>query len=114
MDSILKQLTDRATGIRRRDPFASGHDYLDIDCKTTGRERDGFQEEWELSANLSVCFWANRAQYQRARGIAEQALVAFLYAEILGDLAQLRLHVSDGDRDACHRVISIIEHKLKG
>lgn len=111
--NVLDRLQEQSLGYRRMDDF-NAPDFFKVDCGGTGRLRPGLDanEEWCLTATLAVTFWANGAQYSRAKEIAEHALVHRLYADILGDLAELQLQISSGGRDECHRIVNRIKSKL--
>lgn len=110
---ILSRLEERSLGYRRMDDFHAP-DFFKVESRETRRVRPGSDanEEWCLTATLAVTFWANRAQFSRAKEIAEHALVHRLYYDILGDFAELQLQISNGGRDECHRIVNRIKSKL--
>lgn len=112
---VLTRLESIGTGIRGVDDFRSQTPFFEIEMGETGKWKPNTldaNEEWHLTAKLTVTFWANRAQLDRARETAERALVHRLYADTLGDLAELRLAISNGDRSASMAVCDRIESKL--
>jgi hypothetical protein len=112
---VLEHLQERSLGYRRRDDFMAP-DFFAVKCGPTNvplRPGTDANEQFCLEATLSVTFWANQAQFSRAREIAERALIHRLYADVLADLTELHLQINNGDRDACHKIVCNIESKLK-
>jgi hypothetical protein len=107
--NALDRLIETKTETRGFDEFASVH------CKKTGEIKDytsDKNEEYVITLALRVNFWANQAQYNEARQFAEKVLVAKLYHEILGDLSELRLQISNGHRYEAMKICNSIESKL--
>jgi hypothetical protein len=112
--SILDNLRERSLGYHRMDEF-NAPDFCTVRCAPTAAPlRPGLDanEQWALEATLSVTFWANRAQFPQVKEKAEKALVHRLYADILGDLAELQLQISNGNKMACHEIVHQIQSKL--
>jgi hypothetical protein len=88
--------------------------FFEITSEETGNTRPGLDanQEFYLEARLTVTFWANRAQYECARELAETVLVHRLYGDILGELSELKLQISNGDRGASMLAVSRLEQKL--
>jgi hypothetical protein len=111
--SILEHLEARSIGYRHLDEF-DAPDFCTVKYGETGKSRYGLDanQEWCLEATISVTFWANTAQYQHAREIAERALVHRLYADVLRELPELRMQISNGSRMGCLRIVDRIEQTL--
>jgi len=111
--SVLDRLETRSTGYRRMDDF-SAPDFFKVESGETGKIRPGIyaNEEWYIQATLSVTFWANQAQFQFAKEIAEHALVNRLYYDVLSDLNELQLQISNGDKMACREIVCRIKSKI--
>lgn len=112
---IFEQLRAERTGMRRQDEFRE--DVLTVDYGKTGEIRPytlNANEEWHLTGTLRVTFWANKAQFDDAIKIAERAMIARLFGDVLAELPELRLAISNGDRRGCLSVCDRIEAKLKG
>ena len=111
---ILGHLQAKSLEYRRYDDFRAP-DFCVVNCEKTGRTRPipDANEEWVIQATLSVTFWANTAQYQQARVIAERTLAHRLYADVLGDLAELHMQISNGDKRACTEIVFRIEGKIR-
>lgn len=113
---VLQQLHRRRTGMQRYDEFDTPAAY-DVHCGATGEMRPDTldrNEEWQLSATLCVTFWANQAKFDTAVKIAERALSHRLYGDVLSELYQLRLAVSNGDRRAAYIVIDRLQNTMEG
>lgn len=110
---IIDRLYKKSDGIRRMDDFRSPA-FFEIETGQTGATRPGTDANTQhyLEAKVSVTFWANQAQYERARELAQQALVHRLYGEILGELSELRLQISNGDRRAAMEAVDRLGSKL--
>ena len=112
--NVLDHLEERSLGYRRLDDF-NAPDFFTVGCGATGKHLQygsDPNEEWCLTATIAVTFWANPAQHSRAKEIAKKALVHRLYADILGDLAELHLQISSGNRDECQRIVCQIQSKI--
>ena len=112
---ILEQLQTKPTGYARYDEFESPT--LAMTYEPTGNVRPyqlDANEEWCLFGNISITFWANKAQFEEATKLAKRALVARLYGDILVELPELRLALSDGDKRRAFAVCDRIEDKLIG
>lgn len=112
---ILQQLQAERTGTQRMDDFREPP--FTVECGTTGKIRPDTldaNEEWHLTARVGVTFWANKAQFHDAMKVAERALIARLYEDVLAELPELRLALSDGNRRAALEICGRIESKLKG
>jgi hypothetical protein len=113
--SIRKNLNVRQGYMLRRDEFVS--DIISVTSGETGRIRDheiDANQEWFLEAKVAVTFWANKAQYQTAREIAEKALMAELYSDVLVELRMARLAISNGDKIEAFKVIDRIQNIIEG
>ena len=111
---ILNRLEATRTGMRGRNEF-NQTPFLKIETGKTGKVKPytlDANEEWHLTAKLTVTFWANQAQFERASDTAERALVSRLYADVLGEVNELRLQISNGDQLACMEICDRIESKL--
>ena len=112
---ILENLQAKETGNRRLDEFREP--VLVVDYVKTGQIRHDTTDsnsEWHLTATLCVTFWANNAQLSTAKKLAEKVLVARLYQDVLAELPELRLAISNGDRRAALRVCDRIDAKING
>lgn len=101
--SVFDNLEDRLTGMKRLNDFGSPVVALAIEERRTGKIRDytlDANTEHELSAKLSVRFWANSAQINEARKVAERSLAHLLYADVLAKLQMIEHAISDGDQNA--------------
>ena len=108
--TILGRLQAKQTGMRRYDEFREP--VLSVDCGKTGEVRPytrDANEEWHLTGTVRVTFWANKAQFSDAIKVAEKALIARLYADVLAELPELRLAISNGDRRSASAVLDRIE-----
>jgi len=98
---------------RVRPMYQRGLDeFVMLECGPTGniREHDVSEnQEYHLVGKITVPFWANPAQLADARRIAAQVLFRELYHEVLRLLPQLRLSISNGDRNAAYRQCDLIE-----
>lgn len=113
--AIRKNLNVRQGFMQRRDEFVS--DIISVTSGETGRIREyeiDANQEWFLEAKVSVTFWANKAQYQTAREIAERALMAELYSDVLVELRLARLAISDGNKIEAFKVIDRIQKIIEG
>ena len=112
---ILSHVEEVTTGINRIDEFRDDGSFFKMGCVETGEylpytlDRN---QEWRLTVTLTVTFWANQAQRHDAHKIAEKVLVSRLYGDVLADLNELRLQISNGDRVAsmalCDRIMTKI------
>ena len=113
---ILQDLMAEKTGRRRIDDFRDPP--FTVEYGKTGNINDpqnlATNEEWHLTAKVRVTFWANKAQFHDAMKIAERALIARLYEDIIIELPELRLALSDGNRRAALEIFGRIESKLRG
>jgi len=113
--SILTELVTQNTGLRRFDTFKKP--LLTLDCDETGNYRYhtiDANTEFLLKGTLCVPFWANSAQYNTARKAAVEVLVSRLYAEVFAILPELRLAISDGDREAALKLCGELEAEIRG
>lgn len=112
---IINRMRMDKTGMRRRDEFCEPP--FTMEFEKTGERKEyvlDANEEWCLSAKIAVLFWANSVQVNDAVKIAERALLNRLYGETLGYLAELRLAISNGDRNTANSICGIIEQQLIG
>jgi hypothetical protein len=96
--TIFDKLEEKATGMRGRGfrrPIIA-----EAATRETGNvlpyQLDS-NREYELIAKVGVTFWANDAQYESARRIAEKHLAAVLYGDFLSLIDECAHAVSDGD-----------------
>lgn len=111
--NILDELIESTTDKRGFDEFQAIT--ASTTCNQTGEFKPNTLDrntEWSLTLILRVNFWANQAQYHDARKIAEKVLVTKLYQDTLGDLAELRLQISNGNRMGAIMICDRIESKL--
>lgn len=114
--SILDYLQCRAVQNRRMDQFSVAQCNMESRSAHAVRNNEfvGVQEEYILSATISIRFWANNAQHSDARQHAEKALVHSMYKDVLAHLHSLRKAISDGDRIAAFTIADHIQHELVG
>lgn len=113
MSSVFDNLTERATGMVGRDDFGRPPLSCVLKDDPTGQIRDyttDRNEQFALTALLTVTYWANRAQRREARKVAEKTLASLLYSDALRALAGIRQAVSDGDRSLAMTRIADLEH----
>jgi hypothetical protein len=110
---IIDHLYKKSESIRRMDDFRS-HPFFTIETGQTGavRPRTDANTEHYLEARITTTFWANQAQFEHARELAEQALVYRLYGEVIAELSELRLQISNGNREACLMAVDRLGSKL--
>lgn len=110
---IIRQLHVKSDNIQRMDDFQSPR-FFDMNSGETGEYRPGLDAntQFYLEARITTTFWANGAQYDQARRLAEHALIHRLYGDILGNMAELRLQISNGNRMACLKLLNQMEAKL--
>ncbi len=114
MSTVFDNLTERATGMQGRDDFRGGPVTVSYADDKTGQVRDytlDRNEQYALTAILTVTYWANRAQRADARKIAEKTLASLLYADLLRDVALVRHAISDGDAARAMTELSNLEHR---
>lgn len=111
--NVIDNLYEKTDHIRRVDGFNS-RDFFTLEQGETGHMRPGLDanQEFYLEARIVVTFWANQAQHDHARKLALQALAHRLYGDILSDLSELKLQISNGNRDGCMVVVDRMESKL--
>lgn len=83
----------------------------------TGEVRDFISDrnkQWFLEAQLQVTFWANDAQRQDEERYARRALMNYLYSDVLCELANLRMAISDGNRRKANTALDKIDRVLMG
>lgn len=70
-----------------------------LDAEATGRERPTIDRstEYELCLQISVPFWANKAQFHSARDAALRQLANTLYEDALAEVHRLRVCIHSGD-----------------
>lgn len=94
------KLFEREGRMQRNDDFGR-QSVVDVIAGETGETKPYemvAKRQWFLEAKVSVTFWANKAQYNDARKIAERALKARLYEGVLMEIHNARLAVSNGDK----------------
>ena len=110
---IIDHLYRKSENIKRMDDFQSAP-FFEIETGQTGVTRPGLDANTEhyLEARITTTFWTNQAQFEHARELAEQALVHRLYGEIIAELSELRLQISNGNREACLIAVDRLGSKL--
>ena len=110
---IIEHLQEKSEAIRRMDDFRSP-DFFKIESGQTGKVIPGTDANTEhyLEAKIAVTFWANQAQYHDARKLAQEVLVHRLYGDVIAELSELRLQISNGDRVACLMTVDRLGSKL--
>ena len=110
--SILDEATVRPTGRLRESDLRSP--VLSLECNQTGEIRPGTDANTEHAMRLvvGVHFWANQAQYQHAYQNARRVLLCRLYKGILGETAELRKAIFDGDAGAALDICDRIDKEL--
>lgn len=114
--SILNDLEQLATGQRRaNDLWGPPLNVRLLENKTGKIEPMGFatSEEYELSLTLVSRFWANRAQVQEARKVAERSLASLLYQDVLAKLSQVEHAIMDGDGRSAYTACSELRAMLQ-
>ena len=97
--SILEKVQEVETRTKRMQEFVP---LIAIKAKETDESRLGEfgsfsdQTRFILQVVIAVDFWANRAQYNDSRKMAERYLLAKLYENLRPHLIDLRKAVSDG------------------
>ena len=113
MSTVFDNLTERATGMCRRDDFFGQPLRVTLSDEATGQIRDytsDRNEQFALTGVLTVTYWANKAQRSDARRVAEKTLAHLLYSDVLRQVAMARQAVSDGDRVRAMNVLGDLEH----
>lgn len=113
MEGVLNNLSVNRTG---RQGVQSLREPFDVTVQKTGEFREytlDRNEEYVLEAKIRVFFWANQAQYHSQRVIAERALVARVYADILADIPELMLAISNGDKHEAMEAATRIKRTLE-
>src|ERR1700744_2080282 len=113
--SIFEDLQQKATGQERPNSLWAPPLSISFDRRETGRiEPMGFanSKEYELSVTLASRFWANQAQLQQAREVAERSLATLLYHDVLGRLSQIEHAVINGDGEAAYAACSQLRSML--
>lgn len=98
--SVFDRLIEKATGMRKSENMWGQPVEMKIRRRETGEIRPytlDANKEHELSATLAVRFWANSAQLESARKVAERALANLLYHDVLGKLSEIEHAVMDSD-----------------
>lgn len=113
--SIFDKLIDRATGMRRRNSFFRQPVEVEIRDEPTGKIRPyvmDSNEEFTITAAVTVSYWANQAQRTDARRNAEHVLASFLYRDVLAGLSEVRHAIFDGDANDALAKIAELEGRL--
>jgi hypothetical protein len=113
---IFNKLIDRSTGMRRRNDFFRRPVSVEMEDKATGNIRPyvmDSNEEFTLTAAVTVSYWANQAQRNDARRNAEHVLAGFLYRDVLAKLSEVRHAIFDGDANEALAKIGELEESLK-
>ena len=113
---IFDKLIERATGMRRRNEFLRQPLAVDMREEATGKVRDytaDSNEEFALTAAVTVTYWANKAQRPDARRHAEHVLASFLYRDVLAGLSEVRHAIFDGAANEALAKIAELEERLK-
>src|SRR5699024_6806852 len=90
---------------------------MTMQCKETGRLREhtiNRNQEWVLEAKINITFWANSAQYDDAKAIAERELLAKIYGPARNALHRIRLAISNGDRRAAMAAVDFLQIEMEG
>lgn len=98
--SVFDDLEQKATGQERRDSLWEPPLNVSFSQRETGKiDPMGFatRKEYVLSVTLASRFWANQAQLQQAREVAERSLATLLYHDVLAKLSQIEHAVINGD-----------------
>lgn len=114
--SIFTKLIDRATLMRRRNTFRRPPVAVDFLEEPTGRTKDytlDSNEEFTLTAAVTVTYWANAVQRANARRNAEHVLASFLYRDVLAGISEVRHAIFDGDANEALDLLGKIEESLK-
>jgi hypothetical protein len=107
--SVLDHKKVEKTGYLGRSDFEKTA-LIEYDVEKTGVTRPGLSEneQYQMTVTVGVEFWANQAQYSHALPVAEKLLLSRLFGGLMGEVAEMRSAVFDGDAQralaACDRI----------
>lgn len=112
LDSIKMGLNTGAFG-RRIDPMSTRPISYEVEELTPmTMPMDNFQNEYSLTAKISISFWANSAQLEHATKNAKLTLMHQLFSDPLNELMHLRQAVFDGNRELAFKHIDRMQNLM--
>lgn len=85
-----------------------------IDCEPYPEQPPHeLQKKYLLQLVTQVEFWANPAEYDRAKECAELNLMELIYGDIRSMFHRLRLEIHNGNRDEAMRLLHNMEELMK-
>lgn len=114
--SIIQRIREHETRLRRLDEFnCSDMSLTEAVTGEIGRwDRASFcaQDQYELSLKATVRYWANNAERDTARDVATRCLVHLVYKDMHPLIHELEMAVSDGNREACRRILAEMRKEM--
>jgi hypothetical protein len=95
---------------RKIDEFRQMDDFK-LSVKKDSISSISYEDAYVITANMNVHFHANRVNYENAKEAALSLLMSSFYHDIIPQLKELRVNISDGDkRKSLNMVNEILDY----